>query len=65
MPHPSAPAAFWEFTTDEVLLLIRQHQRRMEQWDDLLTHHAMLAVDPYRANKPSRDFQKLRLYQRE
>jgi hypothetical protein len=37
----------------------------MEQWDDLLSHHSMIMVNPHRGKKPIKDYRRLRFYARE
>lgn len=50
--------------TEDVLLVIRGYQRRMEHWDDLLVNLARNTVAPPMKSKKQVDVSKMRLYQR-
>lgn len=53
---------FWDATEEEALRYIRAHQKRMEQWDDLLAHHAMQTLGPHMKKGSKPKLEKFKLY---
>lgn len=54
--------AFWNATEEEALRYIRAHQKRMEQLDDLLAHHAMQTLGPHMKKGSKPKLEKFKLY---
>ena len=50
--------------TEEALLVIDGHKRRMDEWDDLLAHHAMQLVGPHMKKHARPRWRNFKLYTR-
>ena len=48
--------------TEEALLVIDGHKRRMDEWDDLLAHHAMHLLRPHMKKHARPKWSNFKLY---
>lgn len=55
------PETFWRMDTDEAVLVIEGYKRRLNDYDDLLAHHAMHILRPHMKKNARPDWKKFKL----